>query len=195
MMGTRHRPGVSVKTSMHKKGVIMESKKLIHCALVLGAAFPLLAHAAPPLGARPGAWETTTTTVASSINLPQDELGSMTPEQRAMAENMIKQQQGKRHTARTMGCLKEDDSLDKITNEEGRNPDCKTTINSQTSSSLDMTMVCPPPDPTRAHVKVKALSANHVTFVMDVTTEQGIKVHGKGEAHWVRASCAGIDGQ
>jgi hypothetical protein len=42
---------------------------------------------------------------------------------------------------------------------------------------------------------VKAVSSKRVTFVMDVTTEQGMKIHGKGESHWVRASCAGIDGQ
>jgi hypothetical protein len=173
----------------------MQTGNLIRCALVLTAAVPLYAHAAPPLGVKPGVWETTTTNSATSITLPQSDMNGMSPEQRAMAENMMKQQQGRPHVAHTQGCLRETDSLDKITSEEGRNPDCKTKVNSQTANSLDMTMTCPAPDPTKAHVKVKALSATHVTFVMDVVTEEGMKIHGTGDSHWVRASCAGLDHQ
>ena len=63
-------------------------RKLVLALIVF---FPLAAFAGDMFNAKEGLWEMTVTTSGGGMGIPADKLASMTPDQRAMMEQMMKQ--------------------------------------------------------------------------------------------------------
>lgn len=176
----------------------MQTIRLVRYALLLAAAAPLCAYATPPLGAKAGAWETTVTTTMSGLpksqtpDIPKEQLDKMPPERRAMMEKMMAMRSGKPVTSKVKGCLKETDSVDKLTADEPNRPNCKKKVIAQTSDTLDMEITCSGQHATHAHIKMHAVSAEEVVATTDAEGENGFKMHADTKSRWVGSSCAGI---
>jgi hypothetical protein len=176
----------------------MQTTRLICCGLMLAAAAPLCANASP-LGTKPGAWETTVTSTISGLpqaqapQIPKDQLEKMPPERRAMIEKMMAMREGKPVTSKVKSCIKDSDSVDKLTAED--RPNCKKKIISQTSTSLEMDITCSGQRASHMHVKMRALSAREVVATTDADGEEGFKMHADSKSRWVGSSCAGIEAQ
>lgn len=172
------------------------TRRLIGCALALAAA-PLCAQATP-LGAKPGAWETTITSTMSGLPQTQapkpteEQLAQMPPERRAMIEKMMAMREGKPVTSTNRSCLKETDNLDKMMADDPNRPNCKKKILSQTSTSLEMEITCAAPHATHAHIKMEARSSEELVSTTDVQGENGFKVHANLKSHWLGSSCADL---
>ena len=175
----------------------MQTQTLIRSILLLAAAAPLGAHASP-LGVKPGAWESTATTVMSGMPKQQmpaiskEQLDRMTPDQRAQVENMMNLRDGKPVTSAHKSCIKATDNLEKLTSDDPTRKDCKKKIISQTSASVEVEVTCTKPRATTVRVKVEALSAENAVSTTDVQGENGVKLHIDSKSHWVSASCEGI---
>lgn len=175
---------------------MMQTKNLVRWGLAL-AALPLCAHATP-LGTKPGAWETTVTSTMSGLpktDMPEpskEQLAQLPPERRAMIEKMMAMRQGKPVSSTSKSCLKETDTLDKLTADDPNRPNCKRKVVSQTSNSLEMEITCTGPHPTHAHITMKANSPEEMVATTDAEGEKGFKVHAETKSHWLGNSCAGI---
>jgi hypothetical protein len=176
----------------------MQTKTIIRGILLLAAAAPLGAHASP-LGAKPGAWESTSTTTVSGLPkrpMPnKEQMERMTPEQRAQIQNMMDLQAGKPMTMIRKSCIKDTDTLEKLTANDPANDNCKKKILSQTSTSIEVEVTCTRPHPSTARIKVVAVSSESVNTTTDVQGEGGFKMHVDGKSRWIGASCEGISPQ
>jgi len=178
----------------------MQNRLILGCTLTLVLATPLGASAAP-LGAKPGAWETTSTTTRSGMpkrqrqrqmpTMSKEQLARLTPEQRAMIENMSVKQDGNTTSVTMKHCVKATDSTDQMMSGPQRH-NCTKKIISQSASRIELEMTCPKPHATKTHVVVVAQSAESHTMTMDMQGEGGMKMHTEAKSHWVGSSCEGI---
>ncbi len=170
----------------------MQFRTLTCCTLILAVA-PFAAQAAP-LGAKPGAWEVTSTTTATGMpkmQVPEERLAQMTPEQRAQVENILKMQKGEPVTVTRKYCVKDSDTVDRLM-EDPKRPGCKKKVNTQTASAVEVEMTCEPPHASHAKFRIETHGAENMTSVMDMQGEKGVKVHVESKGRWTGASCEGI---
>ncbi len=173
----------------------MSIRTLIRSMLILAAAAPFAAQAAP-LGAKAGAWEVTstmTTTGLPKMEIPADRLAQMPPEQRAQVENMIKMQKGEPVTVTRKHCVKDTDTLDRLL-EAPKQPGCKNKINAQTATAVDVEVTCAPPRASSVRIRLETHGPENMTSVMDMQNDKGVKMHSESKGHWVGSSCEGITG-
>lgn len=171
----------------------MSVRTLIRSTLILAAAAPFAAQAAP-LGAKPGAWEVTSTVTATGLpkmEIPADRLAQMPPEQRAQVDNLIKMQKGEPVTVTRKHCVKDTDTLDRLL-EAPKQPGCKNKINTQTATAVDVEVTCAPPHASSTRIRLETQGPESMTTVMDVQGEKGVHMHSESKGHWVSASCEGI---
>lgn len=173
----------------------MQNRIILGCALTLAIAAPFGAQATP-LGAKLGAWQTTTTTTTTGMpqmpGMSKEQLDSMTPEQRAMMQNVIKMQQGKPVTMTTKHCVKESNSMDKVLKDGTGNPNCTRKIISQSATRLEVVMSCTKPQVMKMHAVMVAQSSERFTMTSDIQTENGMKTHSVIKSRWLGSSCKGI---
>lgn len=175
----------------------MNTTQLIRHALVLAAAAPLCAHATP-LGTKAGAWETTVTSTMSGLPkmqapaITKEQLAKMPPERRAMVERMIAMREGKPVSSTSKSCIKDTDTLDKLTADDPSRANCKKKVVSQTGNSLEMEITCTGAHPSHAHIAMRAVSSEEVQTTTDAEGEHGFKVHAETKSRWIGASCEGI---
>jgi hypothetical protein len=197
MLGLHNHQSMPQNIPITLQGEPMQKQILIRSIFMLAAAAPLGAHASP-LGAKPGAWEATTTTVMSGItekqmpNIPKEQLDKMSPEQRAQVENMMNLRNGKPVTMTRKSCVKDTDNMDKLTSDDPARKDCKKKIISQTATSIEVEVNCTKPRTSTVRIKVEATSPENVTSITDMQGEGGVKMHIEGKSHWISASCEGI---
>lgn len=175
----------------------MKLNRSIACALALAAA-PLCVQATP-LGAKPGAWETTVTSTMSGLphaDMPQptkEQMAQLPPERRAMIEKMLAMRAGKPVTSNNKSCLKASDNMDKLMADNPDRPECKKKILSRTATSLEVEITCTGPHASHAHIKVEAQSPTEVVSVTDVNGASGFKLHADSKSRWLGSSCAGLE--
>lgn len=175
----------------------MKTQTLIRSILVLAAAAPLGALASP-LGTKAGGWEYTTSTVVKGLSaqqmpdIPKEKLDKMTPEQRAQVENMMNLRDGKPVTMTRKTCVKDTDTMDKLTMDDPAKKDCKKKIISQTATAVEVEMTCSGPHASTTRIKVEAVSPEKIVSTTDMQGERGVTMHMDTKAHWISASCEGI---
>ncbi len=159
------------------------------------AVLPVLLAAAdtPALNVRLGLWETTSTTHVGG-QMPAIDTSKMPPEQRARVEAMMKQMLGA-HTQTAKSCLTKE-RLERGTFTDDQNqPDCKTTVNRNTSTVLDATEVCTGEHPRTVQLHFEAQSPTSVTGTFkSMDTEQGrtMTVDGTIASTWLAADCGDV---
>lgn len=171
----------------------MKSTNLIRLGLVLAAAVPLFAHAAP-LNVKPGAWESTMTTTSAGLQnvLPPETVNRLTPEQRDRLMNP------QPVTMTQKACIKDSDTLEKNLDESKFNMKCERKNVKQTSTSYEADMACASTAKSgqkmtfNAHFKVVAESSERMVSISDTEGPNGVKSHAEIKSHWIGASCAGI---
>lgn len=166
--------------------------KRMRAVVIAALALPALAGATS-FNARPGAWESTTTSVMSGQLMPADVLARMPPEQRARIEAMLAAQSGKARTTVHKSCITKADLDQNRLLKSDDEKHCKTTVVTSSPSKLVLDRECPSPHPNSAHVVIEASTPEHYVGHMDVTLDQGATVHLDIQARWLGASCAGID--
>lgn len=160
----------------------------------------LLILATPALGSaanfnvRPGAWESTTTSVVSGNLLPAAELAKMPPAQRARIEAMLgAHSSGAPRRITEKSCITQADlDQDRLMKSDAEQH-CTTTVVSRSPTRLVLDRQCPQPHPSTAHVAFEAPSPERFTGSVDVTLAEGGKVHLDIQGRWLGASCAGLE--
>ena len=159
----------------------------------------MLLLAAPALGSaasfnvRPGAWESTTSSVVSGELLPAAALAKMTPEQRARVEAMLGAHAGAPRRITEKTCITRADlDQDRLLKSDAEQH-CTTTVVSRTPTRLVLDRRCPQPHASSAHVAFEAPSPERFTGSVDMTLAEGGKVHLDIQGRWLGASCAGLE--
>ena len=129
-----------------------------------------------PLDVKLGLWETTSTSQTSGmppVNIPEDALARMTPEQRAKVEQMMKGS-GSPRTNTVKSCM----TREKMNRAEAFGTDRKNCTRSVVSSSGNKTevrMECTTDDGAKVNgiVRVERISSDSVKGSMQMTTTSG----------------------
>ena len=167
-----------------------EHLPLRNLALLILAA-PALASAAN-FNVRPGAWESTTTSVVSGNLVPAAELAKMPPEQRARVEAMLGAHAGAPRRITEKSCISQADlDQDRLMKSDAEQH-CTTNVVSRSPTRLVLDRQCPQPHASTAHVAFEAPSPERFTGSVDVTLADGGKVHLDIQGRWLGASCAGL---
>jgi Protein of unknown function (DUF3617) len=160
---------------------------LVACALACATA----SAQAQSFGAKPGAWEMSSTISGLSTSaIPSEALAKMTPEQRAMVEKRMAERNGQTST-RTTCVTKEDLAKDHF----GRSPDTTCTMKtvSRSATKIVMETTCPGPPPSMATMTFEARTPESVTGSIDQQRANGAKIHIGLAGRWLGASCDGIE--
>jgi hypothetical protein len=169
---------------MHSSHQWTAARGLLACVLV-GAAATAQAQS---FGAKPGAWEITTT--ISGLAIPPDRLAKIPPEQRAMAEKMMAER-GSQPVIHKV-CVKKED-LDRDQFGRGSDPSCTRRTVTRTSTKLVQEVTCPGPPPTTSTATFEAKSGESVVGTADQQRGDGSKVHVGMVGRWLGASCDGTE--
>jgi hypothetical protein len=162
-------------------------------ALILAALTPLSAVAADRFAARTGAWEMTTSSATQGSPVPAAALAKMPPAQRARLEATMNARAGKvtSHTNKT--CITQQD-IDKseIVKDEA-DAHCTRKVISRTATSLVIEQSCPAPEAHSARMNMQFPTPTSMSGTIDMTRDDGFKVHITLNGRWLGPSCAGID--
>lgn len=166
-------------------------RNLFLWAAACAAAMPLYALAAP-FGAKPGAWEITTTTLMQGMMIPAEALADMPPEQRAKIENAMRAHSGKPVTRVTKSCVTQQeldqDSMIGTDDED----DCKKKVVSRSATKLVLEKTCPAPRAYAAKWMIVAKTPESLAATADLVQADGGKIHLDIKGRWLGSSCAGI---
>jgi len=170
--------------------------RTVSCSVGIAAAMAACSAAllaqAPALNVRLGLWETTTT-IKLAGDLPGMDTSKFTPEQRAQMEAAMKQLMGT-HTMTNKTCMTKAD-LEKASFLSKDEPNCKTTIVKNTSTTLDAHRVCTGADPRTEDLHFEAASPTAVTGTFKSTTTTDGKttnVDGTIASRWLAADCGNV---
>ena len=170
----------------------MTRHSLSRALLALAIAVPLYAQASP-LGPKPGAWEITVTVVYSHIPKPTEEqLASMAPERRAKVLETVKSHEGVAETRIGQHCVKDSDTLDRLTENHPEKDGCTRKLVSKTATSIEVSARCARPAPNQARIRVVAQYPVSVLTDIDADYENGMKMHKEARSRWIGPSCAGL---
>jgi len=153
------------------------------------AALPVLA--ADSLPVKPGLWETTVEIDMAGLTLPDSVTASMTPEQRAKMEAVMKQMasQGPRTTT-TKNCV----TAEELKNGEfnaaraAQDQNCKYQVVSSTPKRREMTMTCGGQMNASGHMVLNIADDANVQGDMQMKMQQS-NMNMKFRSHWLGASC------
>jgi hypothetical protein len=173
-------------------------------ALLLLATSVLLVltlQAADPvaLKVKPGLWETTVTTDLSGIIGPSAEaLAKLPPEQRARAEEVLKNARGPR-TVTAQSCLTESSLKDAFREATAANRSCKNTIITSTSTLQEMKLECSNQGTAATGtLRIQAIDAENVKGSLQFDTAangRGAGANTTFTSRWLGASCEGLSGK
>ena len=144
--------------------------------LCLGCSGLWAGDAFKPLEVKLGLWETTSTFQSSgmpAVNIPEDALARMTPEQRAKVEQMMKGS-GSPRTNTAKSCM----TREKMNRAEAFGADrknCTRTVESSSGSKTEVRMECTTDDGGKVNgiVRVERISSDSVKGSMQMTTTSG----------------------
>jgi hypothetical protein len=157
--------------------------------LLLFAALPVLA--ADSLNVKPGLWETTVEIDMAGLTLPESVTASMTPEQRAQMEAMLKQMasQGPRSTT-AKNCV----TAEELKNGEfnaaraAQEQNCKYQVVSSTPKRREMTMTCGGQMAANGRLVLNVVDDANVNGDMQMKMQQS-NMNMKFRSRWLGASC------
>jgi hypothetical protein len=169
----------------------MSDKTRARQALLLALVTPTLA-CATTFNAKPGAWESTTTSVMSGSLLPAAELAKLPAAQRAKLEAMMAAQSGHARTMVHKSCITQADlDQNRLLKSDGEEH-CKTRVVTSSPIKLVLDRECPPPHANTAHVVIEARSPENYVGHIDVSIADGGQMHLDIQGRWLGASCAGL---
>jgi hypothetical protein len=150
-----------------------------------------------PIDAKPGLWETTTTSVRSGMPpIPADALAKMPPDQRARIEAQI----GKNATPTTetkQSCITPDDVAKGFGAAKFDSASCKRTIATSTGSKLEVKWECAGDGGggNTGTLKVEAIDSTHVKAHVEVVIGSGARAMNMKvdtSAKWLSNSCGDV---
>lgn len=161
---------------------------MIAAGIVLATPLPA---AADQLNIKPGAWEITTTAVASGIRLPAEALAKLSPEQRAKMEASMRAQDGKPVTQVEQSCVTQEELEQNtlLASDEG----CARKIVASSATKIVIDETCPAPNVSSSRVTIEASAPDRIVMTMDRTQAGGGKIRADVKGRWLAASCAGIE--
>jgi hypothetical protein len=169
----------------------MKHRRLVlGTAATLAAALPLLA--AERLAVRTGLWENTTTLQLSGFSIPAEQLQRLPPEQRAQAEELMRQMGvGAPRTTTEETCITDAD-LDGRTFRESlkqAGEQCDIKEVAATSKRQEYSFQCSAGGlPANGRLVIEVVDNSHVRGTMETTTPQG-RMDVKFESKWKAAAC------
>jgi hypothetical protein len=170
-------------------------KRILVFAIWMSATMTWAADKIQPMDVKLGLWEVTSSIKTSGqIPIPPDELAKLTPAQRAMAEKAMRAQSPeKNRTITRKECLTKEKLQEGAFGEE--RPSCKRTIETSTSSRLDLRLDCTQEGVTaKVNMQVVALDSENVKGETHMTLNgnQGAVSDSTFTAKWVGASCGSV---
>lgn len=163
---------------------------LLRYALVFSFAMPFCALA-DQFNVKPGAWESTVTTLTKGMMIPAEALAGMPPAQRAKVEKSMQARSGKPSTHKS--CVtKADLDQDRMIKAEDE-ANCKKKIISKSASKMVYEQTCTGENAYKSTVTVEAKTPESIAATMDMVRRgDGGKIHVDMKGKWLGASCAGI---
>lgn len=158
-------------------------------ALLIAAAVPW-AHA-DAASLRNGKWEITYSTTETGMKLPADAAAKMTPEERAQAEQKLKQQEGQPYTRTFISCNRKAAS-EKVMlavalgtlHDTGH---CARKPLAHSGDGVELEITCTAPYAGKAVFKYEVEEGEKVTSSTDAERADGVKEHIQASARWVGA--------
>lgn len=160
--------------------------KIVLAALIL-AALPFTTQAGT-LDIKTGAWEVTTKTLIEGLLIPQAAMANMPAAQRARMEEAMRARSGKVNTMTEQSCVTQQD-LDRGFLDKSEQENCTRKVITQSARHLELEETCGAPEPSVGHFKYDATSTENFTGVIDMTRDQGTKVHVEMSGQWLGATC------
>lgn len=160
----------------------MKLRGVILAGLVLAGA-PLLAHAAPEV--KNGAWEITFRTMETGMKLSPDAAAKMTPKQRAKAEKLYKDSDGKQFSRTFKTCNRRAVTarvMMRIMTEKGT---CTRKAVSSSATALEVSVSCIAPTASKATFRYAVPDPRTVNVSEDEKRADGVTKHMEATAHWV----------
>lgn len=164
----------------------MKQRARLIAGLVL-AGLPLLANAAPEV--KNGAWEITFHSMEKGMKLSPAAAAKMTPEQRARAEKVLEDSDGKLYSRTFHSCnrrLVTEQVMLRVMTEKGT---CTRKAVSSDDKGLEVAVTCIAPTASKATFKYEAPDPEDVNASEDEKRADGVTKHIEASAHWV-GSCS-----
>jgi hypothetical protein len=149
------------------------------------------------LNAKPGLWETTTTTETKRANKPTN-LDKLTPEQRDKVEKKL-EDKVKKETKTVQACLSEaqiksgETFLGKT-----HQSNCKRTFQAQTASDLAAILECDGANSMTGRVQMHAADPEHMSGAVEMTYGAAgslqMKTYSSIQARWLTGDCRKVVG-
>lgn len=166
------------------------------CAAWLCAAISLPLLAAERLAVKTGLWDNTVTIQISDVQLPQEQLARMTPEQRAQLQAMMQQMGvGAPSTQTSQSCITEKDLDGNAFRDslEQAGQQCAYEQVTATSTRQEWTFRCDADGAaTTGRMTLDVLDDSRIRGTMQANAPQG-KVDIRFEGQWRAAACGNVD--
>jgi hypothetical protein len=151
-----------------------------------------------PLDVRLGAWESTTISDISGVEIPPDALAQMSPRERAQAEAALKARTSRGPSKTTRQSCVTKESVDKLYDDTNSRSNCKRTVIESTRREQVFHEECADASAkSSSDVHFEAVDSTHVKgSVRAVVTRAGgvhpIHMNMTFNAHWIGPSCSDI---
>jgi hypothetical protein len=162
--------------------------------IVLGVALMLISTTAlaEPLDVKLGLWETTTIIATTGMPVPPQVLNSMSPEQRARMEAVMKKRQLDGPKSRThQSCLTKG-KLDRPFANDEDEKNCTRTAVTDTRTRKEYRLECKGPEPRTGEARFEAVSPERVRGDFKMNTGNGV-VTMEMTGKWIAADCRGVN--
>jgi hypothetical protein len=169
-------------------------------AVLLPMASLSLADDIRPFDAKPGLWETTSTSQMEGVNMPAmpqippDKLAQMPPEQRARVEAMLKNRPGSARTSTNRSCQTRE-TLDHGMGLQNRG-DCTQQVVSSSSSKMQVHMECSPANGPKSagDLMIDRIDPGHAkgNLNMKVAGDHPMTINVSFDTKWISADCGDV---
>jgi len=167
-------------------------------AVALAAASAALVGAATPLNVKLGLWEATSVNQMTGMPaMPNMDLSTLPPEQRARIEAAMKQRQeatgGKPHVTKT--CVTQEKLEKDFYQDRQMDPSCKRTVTASTASLQEISIACSGEHKMTGTARFEAIDPEHVKGTMHFVSEAGaqpVTVNSTFTARYLGADCGDV---